>query len=103
MSKLNTNDWCPRCEYADCSLTAWPCRTCAIANSTAVHFKPKEPAEGETVSVESMLEIVADKSEVYHNCTVQVLTNSKTGQTSIAWTQNPETAAAWEAEEYEQE
>lgn len=101
MSKLNTNEWCPKCEYADCSMSVWPCRTCALANSSAIHFKPKEPADGEIVGVESMIDFVADKAEIVKNCTVQVLHNTKTGATSIAYTTNPEIAAAWEAEEYE--
>jgi hypothetical protein len=28
---------------------------------------------------------VYDKEETYHNCTVQVLTNTVTGQTSVGW------------------
>ena len=101
MSKLNTNEWCPKCEYADCSMSVWPCRTCALANSSAIHFKPKEPADGEIVGVESMIDFIADGATLYHNCTVQVLTNSKTGEMRVAFTTRPEVAAAWEAEEYE--
>lgn len=26
-----------------------------------------------------------DQEEIHHNCTVQILTNSKTGETSIGW------------------
>ena len=28
---------------------------------------------------------IYDKEETYHNCTVQVLTNTVTGQTSVGW------------------
>lgn len=31
-----------------------------------------------------------DKEEIYDNCTVQVLTNTKTGETSIGWRRNDE-------------
>lgn len=30
---------------------------------------------------------VFDKEEIYHNCTVQVLTNTKTGEVSVGWWQ----------------
>lgn len=29
-----------------------------------------------------------DKEEIYENCTVQVLTNTKTGEVSIGWCKN---------------
>lgn len=29
-----------------------------------------------------------DQCEVYHNCTVQVLTNTKTGDVSVGWWRN---------------
>ena len=28
---------------------------------------------------------IFDQEEIHHNCTVQILTNSKTGETSIGW------------------
>lgn len=31
---------------------------------------------------------VFDKEEVYHNCTVQILTNSVTGEVSVGWWRN---------------
>lgn len=32
-----------------------------------------------------------DKEEIHENCTVQVLTNTKTGDVSIGWWQNEQT------------
>lgn len=31
-----------------------------------------------------------DKEEIFENCTVQVLTNTKTGEVSVGWWQNEE-------------
>lgn len=31
---------------------------------------------------------VYDKEEIYENCTVQVLTNTETGEVSVGWWQN---------------
>lgn len=44
-----------------------------------------------------MLEIdnFYDQTEVHVNVTVQVLTNSKTGRTSIAWTDKDGTVLNW--------
>ena len=37
-------------------------------------------------ALESQTEVnVYDKEETYHGCTVQVLTNTVTGQTSVGW------------------
>lgn len=39
-------------------------------------------------ALESQTEVnIYDHEETYHNCTVQVLTNTVTGQTSIGWWQ----------------
>ncbi len=31
---------------------------------------------------------IFDKEEIYENCTVQVLTNTKTGEVSVGWWKN---------------
>lgn len=39
-------------------------------------------------ALESQTEVnIYDKEETYHGCTVQVLTNTVTGQTSVGWWQ----------------
>lgn len=53
--------------------------------------------------VEMALEGPFDKATVYRNCAVQVCENTKTGASSVAWTQNPEIIEKWEAEQYETE
>ena len=52
-----------------------------------------------------MLEIdnFYDQTEVHVNVTVQVLTNSKTGRTSIAWTDNENVIKQWAKETQELE
>ena len=48
---------------------------------------------------------IFDKEEIYTNCTVQVLTNTVTGEVSVGWWQNPpaEISFDYEAEDdYEQ-
>ena len=45
-----------------------------------------------------------DKEEYYHNCTVHILTNSITGETSIGWWDNdnpPIGISGWEEEEFD--
>lgn len=51
--------------------------------------------------VEMAVEGPFDRATVYKNCAVQVLENTKTGVSSVSWTQNPEIIEQWEAEEYE--
>lgn len=51
--------------------------------------------------VEMAVEGPFNKATVYHNCAVQVYENTKTGDSSVAWTQNPEIIEKWEAEQYE--
>lgn len=53
--------------------------------------------------VEMAVEGPFDKATVYRNCAVQVCENTKTGASSVAWTQNPEIIEQWEAEQYETE
>lgn len=37
-------------------------------------------------ALEAQTEVnIYDEEETYHNCTVQVLTNTVTGQTSVGW------------------
>lgn len=52
--------------------------------------------------VEMAVEGPFDRATVYKNCAVQVLANTKTGVSSVSWTQNPEIIEKWEAEEYEE-
>ena len=47
----------------------------------------KHPKEGEVVAVHMN---IFDEEEVYPDCTVQVLRNSVTGETSIGWWCNGE-------------
>ena len=35
--------------------------------------------------IESVHTILYDKEEIFHNCTVQVLTNTVTGDVSVGW------------------
>lgn len=49
-----------------------------------------EHQEGEIVSVHMN---IFDEEEVYTNCTVQILRNSVTGETSIGWWPNSEPPA----------
>lgn len=44
-----------------------------------------ERAEAEVVKVETSF---YDQEEVFHNCTVQVLTNTATGDVSVGWWRN---------------
>jgi hypothetical protein len=53
--------------------------------------------------VEMAVEGPFNKATVYRNCAVQVCENTKTGASSVAWTQNPEIIEQWEAEQYETE
>lgn len=53
--------------------------------------------------VEMAVEGPFNKATVYRNCAVQVCENTKTGASSVAWTQNPEIIEKWEAEQYETE
>lgn len=53
--------------------------------------------------VEMAVEGPFNKATVYRNCAVQVCENTKTGASSVAWTQNPEIIYKWEAEQYETE
>jgi hypothetical protein len=53
--------------------------------------------------VEMAVEGPFDKATVYKNCSVQVCENTKTGASSVAWTQNPEIIEQWETEQYETE
>lgn len=47
-------------------------------------FKRRKPSDG-IVKVETN---VFDKEEIYENCTVQVLTNTVTGEVSVGWWRN---------------
>lgn len=49
--------------------------------------KNDQPEEGEIVSVHMN---IFDEEEIFPNCTVQVLRNSITGETSIGWWPNEE-------------
>jgi hypothetical protein len=53
--------------------------------------------------VEMAVEGPFNKATVYRNCAVQVCENTKTGASSVAWTQNQEIIELWEAEQYETE
>jgi hypothetical protein len=53
--------------------------------------------------VEMAVEGPFNKATIYRNCAVQVCENTKTGASSVAWTQNPEIIEQWEAEQYETE
>ena len=51
-------------------------------------FTPKlrEAVRMAIAALEQQTEInIFDQEETYHNCTVQVLTNSATGQVSVGW------------------
>lgn len=39
-------------------------------------------------NVEGIEVSIYDKEEIFENCTVQVLTNTKTGEVSVGWWQN---------------
>lgn len=46
----------------------------------------KEAYEIAIKALEAQTEVnIYDKEETYHGCTVQVLTNTVTGQTSVGW------------------
>lgn len=49
--------------------------------------------EQDSMQVESLVSFF-DKVEEYPNCTVQILTNTKTGEVSVGW---------WKNEPYEEE
>lgn len=40
-----------------------------------------------------------DKEEIYHDCTVQVLTNTVTGEVSIGWWRNEKKPKGWRDED----
>lgn len=100
---MRPNDYCPNCKHRERGLTAYPCRCCAVAQGIAMHYEPLDGmAKGSVEKVDSLIQGVYDKAEVFHNVTVQVLTNTKTGESSIAWTRNPDVIAQWDAEEYDE-
>ena len=34
------NEYCPNCKHRENSMTDWPCRSCAVANSLSMHYEP---------------------------------------------------------------
>jgi len=36
------NEFCPNCTHMDCGLEEYPCRSCTVANSLAMHYEPKD-------------------------------------------------------------
>ena len=42
---------------------------------------------------------IYDTEEIHHNCTVQILTNSVTGEQSIGWWHEDEPPVGWKDEE----
>lgn len=52
-------------------------------------YEIEEPDEPATLTDKDGFEVIEtgiyDKEEIHHNCTVQVWTNSVTGETSVGW------------------
>ena len=44
---------------------------------------------------------IFDKEEIYPNCTVQILTNTVTGEVSVGWWKNPKTMTDVDEDEIE--
>ena len=52
---------------------------------------PDGPGDGATLYIETDDEIkIYDTREIHYNCTVEIWTNSKTGEQSIGWWENDE-------------
>ena len=83
---------------ADCDRTTIACTVCGLTLHHERHFQystnrvrvPLDP-DAETAWNQRVPDPIAteinlyDKEEIHHNCTVQVWTNTATGQTSIGW------------------
>lgn len=97
MENQNSNEFCPRCKYADRGLNEYPCRNCAIAHSIVNHYEPLDGSEngGPVTKIVSMLKGPYDRATVYLDCAVQVLENTRTGETSVGWTRSPEVIEQW--------
>lgn len=92
------NDTCAKCKFLDHGLEEQPCRTCLVAHGLSMNF---EPADGEQiVKVESAIEGPYDQCKLYLNCAVQVLSNSRTGASSIQYTRDPQIIEKWMEEEW---
>lgn len=93
----STNEFCPRCKYADRGLNEYPCRCCTMAHALANHFDPVDGSVsgGPVTKIVSMLDGPYDRATVYLDCAVQVLENTRTGETSVGWTRSPEVIEQW--------
>ena len=81
-------DLCPHCggnaRIWDASKLYWvECDECGC--KTRKYMKPEDAAERWNARVLPLEVGFYDKEEIFNNCTVQVLENSVTGQTSIGW------------------
>ena len=93
------NDTCAKCRYIDRGLNEQPCRTCTVSHRLSNNFEPAEGTE-QIVKVESAIEGPYDQCKLYLDCAVQVLSNSRTGASSIQFTRDPQIIEKWMAEEW---
>lgn len=77
---------CKACPMRD------PFRFCSITGSNVFYHNTDRAADCPIVETEEEPEIrLYDKEELYHGCTVQVLTNTVTGAVSVGWMKEEKT------------
>ena len=96
---MRPNDYCPNCKHRDCGLTAYPCRCCTVSHRLSNNFEPADGTE-QIVKVESAIEGPYDQRKLYLNCAVQVLSNSRTGASSIQYTRDQQIIEKWMEEQW---
>lgn len=93
------NDTCAKCKYLDHGLEEQPCRTCIVSHGLSMNFEPADGTE-QIVKVESAIEGPYDQCKLYLDCAVQVLSNSRTGESSIQYTRDPQIIEKWMEEQW---
>ena len=69
-------------KHEECSITFWSPKNEDLAD----HLLANGVTLAKDMDVPSKVETnIFDQEEIHHNCTVQILTNSVTGERSIGW------------------
>lgn len=80
---------CSECLYWNYTMAEAPCRGC-MQDGKLTHWVPERSRRGRERKVETNL---FDIVEEHHDCTVQILKNSVTGERSFAWYPNDQPPA----------
>lgn len=82
-----SSDICASCLFCDRPTYKYPCNNCVDGQYWKEKIQFAEPSPPKLDSKVKIDIPIYDQVETYHNCTVQILSNSVTGQTSIGWWQ----------------